>query len=96
MQWRAVDELHCGAVAAGSRIGDGHAHALPVACHTRLSNADHQLPRPRARPPPPPPPFLSLAQHHIAVTWRSWDGVATLYDNGREVGRSCAGFGGPL
>ncbi|PSC70155.1 concanavalin A-like lectin glucanase [Micractinium conductrix] len=23
--------------------------------------------------------------HHIAVTWRSWDGVATLYDNGREV-----------
>ena len=24
--------------------------------------------------------------HHIAVTWRSWDGESKLYDNGREVG----------
>jgi hypothetical protein len=26
------------------------------------------------------------AWHHIAVTWQSSDGLATLYDNGRKVG----------
>ena len=35
--------------------------------------------------------------HHIAVTWSSQDGLATLYDNGHKVwqGNACV-QGGPL
>jgi len=31
--------------------------------------------------------------HHIAVTWRSYDGVTKLYDNGREVGGASGRWG---